>query len=164
MNKNEYHVPKNANDPPYRNKKYYYRALQKEGLNHFPRTLDGVTEKLNAYYKILEDYETSASAETLALAFGVTAQTYKRWITGREGSDTFTAEAIEALILAYQSIQAELADNLVEGRVQPAGAIFMLKNHHGYKDVQQVELTPKMPDEPLDMQLLEQKYTDVLEE
>lgn len=164
MNRNQYHTPKDQNDPPYRKKTYYYRSLQKLAQNHYPKTEKGVNERLDEYYKIVDEYDVIPSLETMAIAFGVTVSTMKRWLNGGQGSSQFTPEAMSALILAYQSIQAELSDELVDGGVNTPGAIFVLKNNHGYKDVQQVEIAPKEPEEHLDVKMLEQKYTDVLDE
>ena len=49
---------------------------------------------------------------------------------------------------------------LQNGRVSPATAIFLLKNDHGYKDQQDVVISPTSPYDSASQEELAQRYLD----
>ena len=152
-------------DPPVKSKGWYYRRLQKLGAEHFPYTADGANEILDRYYEINDEFGVEyTTAETMALAFGVTVPTLKRWLTG--GNSRWTQEALQVIALAYMSSNAEATDRLLDNKANTAGAIFLLKNNWGYMDTQTVQFESNVmaEEEKVDVLSLKSKYAEYLDE
>ena len=50
---------------------------------------------------------------------------------------------------------------LMDGKVNPAAGIFILKNHNGYKDTQDVVLTPNNPISDIPPEEIAEKYQEL---
>ena len=150
--------------PKARSKNLYYKNLLILSRETYPKTVEGVRNRLRAFHDIADDFEAIPTLETLSLALGANKATLMKWLQGGEGSKQFTPEALSELQMEYQMLQAELSDCLVTGDTAPAGSIFVLKNNHGYKDTTNVEFTPKAPEQAVDMKKLAEKYKGLLEE
>ena len=67
----------------------------------------------------------------------------------------------ECIKKAYQFLNAQMEDYAQNGKVNPVTAIFLMKNHFGYADKQEVVLTPnqqlgdQVPAEDLEKKYLE---------
>ena len=91
---------------------------------------------------------------------GISRDTLWRWANGNSRADTHYE-----VVQRYVNIIHELwQDYMYNGKINPASGIFLGKNMFGYKDVQDVVITPKNPlGEALDEETL-QKRIDSLPE
>ena len=51
-------------------------------------------------------------------------------------------ETVECVLKSYNFIENIHESNMVENKINPAVAIFMAKNHYGYRDQQDISVTP----------------------
>lgn len=71
-----------------------------------------------------------------------------RW---KEGVETDIPEASRnAIKRAYTLTNQLLTQTMINGKINPIPAIFLLKNNHGYKDQTDVVVTPNNPMQGLD--------------
>jgi hypothetical protein len=79
----------------------------------------------------------------LCNALGIDRATFYRWGTGESkagGADN------RNLIKKARAILEELwEDYMLNGKINPVTGIFLGKNHFGYKDQQEVVVTPQTP-------------------
>lgn len=99
-------------------------------------------EAIAWYFKWCAESDTKPSVSGLACAVGTDRQTLWDWETGRKLSGTGRCDIIKRAKLMLNMYLEEMSQN---GKVNPAIAIFLLKNHFGYRDVQDVNITPVVP-------------------
>ena len=78
----------------------------------------------------------------LSNALGVTRQTLWYWKEGVRRADA-TKESVDAIKKAYGYLEELWEDFMLNGKVSPPNGIFLGKNHFGYRDVQDVVLSPQ---------------------
>ena len=119
-----------------------------------------VKERIGQYLEICAEDDMKPSVAGMALAFGVHRKTLWAWANGIDSA--YLPPASRDLIKkAYQFLNAQMEDYAQNGKVNPVTAIFLMKNHFGYADKQEVEVTAKNPlgDEP-DPKAIEEKYVE----
>jgi hypothetical protein len=81
----------------------------------------------------------------------------------REGERGKNVEVVHILKKASSFLELLLNDYGQNGKINPAALIFMLKNHFGYADKQEIVLSPQSPlgDSP-DRKALEDRYVDAV--
>ena len=119
-----------------------------------------VKERIGMYLQICSEDDMKPSVAGLALAFGVHRKTLWAWANGIDSA--YLPPASRDLIKkAYQFLNAQMEDYAQNGKVNPVTAIFLMKNHFGYADKQEVVLTPnqqlgdQVPAEDLEKKYLE---------
>ena len=118
-----------------------------------------VAQRINDYFTFCIENDRKPNKIGLANWLGVDATTVNSW--EREEYRSLTHSPV---IKKAVSILHELwADYMQNGKVNPASGIFLGKNMFGYKDVQDVTLSPGSPlgDAP-DQKQLEAKLADVV--
>lgn len=113
-----------------------------------------VAQRINDYFTFCIENDRKPNKIGLANWLGVDATTVNSW--EREEYRSLTHSPV---IKKAVSILHELwADYMQNGKVNPASGIFLGKNMFGYKDVQDVTLTPGSPlgDQP-DQKALEER-------
>lgn len=114
-----------------------------------------VKERLLWYLKHCKSLQIRPSHAGLsAVLGGVHRTTVWRWING-EGN---TPEICNMLKKMHQLISYSLETGALEGAIDRVITIFLLKNHSGYADVQQLTVEAKQ------QEFEERKMSDVLEE
>lgn len=115
-----------------------------------------VEQRINDYFVFCIENDRKPNMVGMANWLGVDRDTVKTWKTGEYRSSTHSAVIKKAI-----NILEELwVDYMQNGKVNPASGIFLGKNMFGYKDVQDVTLTPGSPlgDAP-DQKQLEERIT-----
>lgn len=127
-----------------------------------PLTLE---ESRFASEHICAEDDMKPSVAGLALAFGRDRRTLWKWANGIE-SDFIPPESRDFIKKAYQFLNAQMEDYAQNGKINPVAAIFLMKNHFGYQDKQEVVLTPNnqlgevTPPEELQQKYLEATASD----
>ncbi len=80
------------------------------------------------------------SVEGLAIALHTTRNALCNWQNGVYRKDSGHRDTVKS---AVQMLNAITASNMQEGKVNPAAAIFLLKNNAGYTDTQQITVEAK---------------------
>lgn len=114
-----------------------------------------VEERIEWYFNHCGELELKPSVAGLAVAIGVDRRTIYNWANGNTRNNQphflLIKRAVE-MILYNLEIYSQ------DGKMNPAIAIFLLKNHGGYTDVQQLTVEAKQ------QEFEERKMSDVLEE
>ena len=116
-----------------------------------------VENRINEYFMICAKNDIKPSVVGLSLAIGVDRRTLWTWSQGstREGTH------MDLIKKAYQLLNLLEEDYMRNGKTNPVSAIFLLKNHFGYKDQQDVVIEPKNgEDDNINPDELKQKYLD----
>ena len=138
------------------NKKYMESVYTLWGLSKIDLDdADQVEERISWYFGHCSEKAIKPSVAGLALALGVDRRRLYEWDKGisRNGSrqQDLIKRARDAIICATEFYAQD-------GKMNPAIAIFLLKNHGGYTDVQQLTVEAKQ------QEFEERKLSDVLEE
>lgn len=129
-----------------------------------------VLERVTAYFQLCADDDMKPSVAGLALAFGIDRR--RLWEIANEvkGHALIThdvnPQTVDYIKKAYQILNAQMEDYAQNGKINPVAAIFLMKNHFGYLDKQEVVLTPNnplgdvIPEEELKKKYLEDTICD----
>lgn len=124
------------------------------------REPEQVAERIEQYFGICIEDDMKPSVAGLACAFGVDRKTIWAWANGVD-SAYLPNESRNFIKKAYQFLNAQMEDYAQNGKINPVAAIFLMKNHFGYQDKQEVVLTPnqqlgdQVPAEDLEKKYLE---------
>ena len=99
-------------------------------------------ERIEWFFEWCSRTDTKPSVTGMAAALGVDRGTLWDWETGRQLGSTNRHDIIKRAKIMLNMYLEEMSQN---GKVNPAIAIFLLKNHFGYRDVQDVNITPVVP-------------------
>lgn len=100
-----------------------------------------VRERIGQYLDLCAKDDMKPSVAGLALAFGVDRKTIWAWANGVD-SAYLPAESRNFIKKVYQLLNAQMEDYAQNGKINPVAAIFLMKNHFGYVDKQEMVLTP----------------------
>ena len=102
-----------------------------------------VEERVHWYFRHCGELELKPSVAGLAVSLGVDRTTLYRWAKGELRNNSVHHNMIKRaveMILYNTEIYAQ------DGKMNPAIAIFLLKNHGGYTDTQQITVEAKNND------------------
>ena len=121
-----------------------------------------VKNRVLQYFELCRQNDMKPSIEGLGVAFGTNRKVLWRWVNGIVHS--VSPESREILESAYDVINAQMADYMQNGKINPVAGIFLMKNNMGYEDKTEMVLTPnsalgeeQRPDE------IAQKYAELPE-
>ena len=116
-----------------------------------------VGNRIGEYFNIVAKNGMKPSVAGMALALGVDRR--RLWemaqleTKGREVSDTIKK--------GYLILNQLMEDYMQNGQINPVAGIFLMKNNFGYRDQQEMVLTPNTPlGEQKNTEELRQKYLD----
>ena len=102
---------------------------------------DAVEERIMWYFNHCLEDDMKPTVSGMCNALGCDRRTFYEWGIGKNRSDTHTD-----LIKRVRNKLEELYEGwMVDGKVNPVVGIFLGKNHFGYTDKQDIEITPKNP-------------------
>lgn len=135
-------------------------------ISHWPKidTNDEtqMAERVDLYHSFCIENDIKPDMVGMALAIGVDRSTLWRWENGVESNKP---QAVRNVIKRGREINELMLSQMMQnGKVNPVVGIFFLKNSHGYKDQQDVVITPNNPLDTGNAQELAQKYVDALPE
>lgn len=119
------------------------RNLEELSAHGKPETLDGLKDRIGDYFAFCREKALRPGVETLCLSLSVSRQTFWNW-RHCVGCAPDWSEVCEK---AHQVCVAFIEAASLSGHINPATAIFALKNWANYSDTQTVELLPtRKPD------------------
>jgi transcriptional regulator with XRE-family HTH domain len=100
-----------------------------------------VEERIQHYFNYCISKDIKPGVEGLAMAIGVSRATLWDWESGR--SRMMSGSSRSDMIKKAKQFLALYMENLSQnGKINPITAIFLMKNHFGYADKQEVVITP----------------------
>ena len=119
-----------------------------------------VQNRIAEYFDFCQQNDRKPQIVGMANWLGINRDTLNSWKRGEYRKDTHSVIVQKAV-----SVLEEMwADYMLNGKVNPASGIFVSKNWFGYKDVQDVVVTPNNPLDNLDADAARQKYIEGIEE
>lgn len=119
-----------------------------------------VKQRIQDYFDFCAENDRKPSMVGMANWLGVNRETLNEWKKGVVRENTHTA----IIKRACGMLEEMMVDYFQNGKLNPASGIFLMKNMFGYKDVQDVVVTPNNPlgDAEVTPQLAD-KYLDIVE-
>ena len=116
-----------------------------------------VERRIGEYFQLCFENDMKPSATGFRMAIGVSKQTISSWRSGeyREGTHQ------EVIIRGYNMLEALWEDYMQNGKINPVAGIFLGKNNWGYRDQQDVVVTPNTQIETIDVATIEEKYAEL---
>lgn len=135
-------------------------------LSHWPAidtdNAEQIAERIDQYYRFCFDNDIKPDMSGMALAIGVSRSTLWKWENGVESNKP---QAIRNTLKKGREINEYLMTQLMQnGKLNPVTAIFLLKNNHGFKDQQDIIITPNNPLDNGNPEETRKKYLDALPE
>lgn len=121
---------------------------------------DQVKQRITDYFDYCFQNDRKPQLVGMANWLGVSRDTLNTWKRGEYRSETHS-DIIKKAVDVLEEIWADYMQN---GKINPASGIFLGKNFFGYKDVQDVIVTPNSPLENLDSDQARKRYQDALPE
>lgn len=123
-----------------------------------------IEARIYEYFQICADDDMRPTISGLSLALGIDRRRLWEINVGKSSHGKDTAAVIRR---AYQLITAEIEGMMFSGQCNPIPAIFMLKNHAGFVDRQEIELSANQSEDietPEEIEAKLQKYIDAMPE
>lgn len=121
--------------------------------------VDAVEDRTDKYLVVCLQFAETPSIPSYALALGTSAQ----GIEAIFADNRHNREAQRAIARGVSKIETVLVNKVVDGKMNPVTAIFMLKNHFGYKDQSEIALRGSMINAKPSPKALEDKYKAITE-
>ena len=121
-----------------------------------------MSQRIDLYHQYCIENDIKPDMVGMALAIGVDRSTLWRWENGVESNKP---QSVRNVIKKGREINELMLSQMMQnGRINPVVGIFLLKNSHGYKDQQDVVITPNNPLDTVDSEQARQKYVQALPE
>lgn len=98
-----------------------------------------VEQRIKDYFSFCGDNDTKPSVVGMCNWLGITRETLNTWRRGEYRGSSHS----DLITRAYSVLEQLWTDYMLNGKVNPASGIFLGKNLFGYKDTQDIVLTPK---------------------
>ena len=118
-----------------------------------------VQNRINAYLDHCIEYDVKPSVIGMCNWLGIDRTTLNTWKNGAVRSGTH----FDMIKKVFTMLEEISIDYFQGGKVNPAAGIFLLKNHFGYRDVTDLEITPKQSITDQDAVQIAQKYNELPE-
>ena len=140
--------------------------LQAMTISHWPQIdtddAEQVAERIDQYHQYCFEQDMKPDMPGMALALGVNRHTLWKWENGIESNKP---QAVRNVLKRGRDINELLMSQMMTmGKINPVVGIFLLKNSHGYKDQQDVVITPNNPLESEDPEQARKRYIEALPE
>lgn len=97
------------------------------------KTVEELQNKIEEYFKICKENKTRPFITEMALYLDTSRETLREY---KE-----RPEYVDSIKKALARCEMELERNLIEGKVNPTGTIFNLKNNYGWRDKVETDIT-----------------------
>lgn len=141
------------------NTKYLRHALATKNMPPIDISdVNQVNERLEWYFRHCAEDDMKPTVTGFCNSLGISRVTLINWKNGIYRSDSH-----QAVILKAYGLLEELWEHYMQnGKMNPVSAIFLAKNNFGYKDQQDVVVTPNTKDvEAVDATTIEAKYAEL---
>lgn len=98
-----------------------------------------VRQRISDYFTICAEDDMKPSVVGVALALGIDRKTLWAWEVGQIHKPK---EVVDLIKKAKVVLNLQMEEWMQNGKINPVSAIFLLKNHHSYVDVQEHIVTP----------------------
>lgn len=124
-----------------------------------------VGNRIDLYFDKCIKNDIKPTIPALALSLGISKQVLESIIDETESERTlqvyFEGKSVpssirQILVRAKTIMNALIEDYMINGKVNPVSAIFLAKNNFGYKDTQEVVVTPQREETLSDAELIEE--------
>lgn len=145
--------------PPDDNRKYIYHSLRLAKLPKISMADEAaVAQRIEEYFTIAAEDQMKPSVVGLALALDVDRVYLWQIRAGERGKNPEVANLLKK---AMQILDYQMNEYMAHGQINPVTGIFLMKNHFGYADKQEVVVTPQSPlGDIKDTKVLEDQYKD----
>lgn len=117
-----------------------------------------VKSRIIEYFDICRNDDMKPGVADFAFALGISRQALLKIVKGQ----LVKPEAVVSLLKrTYFALNAQLENYAQNGKVNPVTFIFMAKNHFGYQDKQEIEVSAQTDATETPEQLM-QKYADAI--
>lgn len=121
-----------------------------------------VIQRIRQYHQYCIDNDIKPDMSGMALSLGVSRSTLWKW---EHGVESDKPQAVRNAIKKGREINENILVTMMQnGRINPIPALFLLKNNHGYKDQQDIIITPNNPLDQGNPEEIRKKYLDALPE
>lgn len=117
---------------------------------------EAVEERINWYFRHCIECDIKPGVAGLCGALGIDRLTFYQWTTGINRKNTHNNIAKKAKFTLEQLME----QYMVNGKINPVSGIFLLKNHFGYTDKQEITIQPKNGLEVENQKQLEERYIE----
>lgn len=100
-----------------------------------------VQQRIEDYFRFCIENDMKVGQEGLCLALGITRDTWLTWAKGKYRGETHSG----IVKRANQILRAMWEQYMNSGKINPVAGIFLAKNHFGYQDKTEIEVTPRNP-------------------
>lgn len=133
-------------------------------ISHWPAidtdNADQVADRIDQYHRFCFDNDIKPDMSGMALAIGVSRTTLWKWENGVESNKP---QAVRNTLKKGREINEYLMTQLMQnGKLNPVTAIFLLKNNHGFRDQQDVVITPNSPLDQMDAESARKRLMDAM--
>lgn len=123
----------------------------------------GVRDRIEYYFSKCEEFGYRPTVVGLASVLGITRMILYELVSGnyRRNNPPYgaTKEVSDLLQKAYQDIQDFLEMGIMTGKVNPVAGMFLLKNHAGYTDKNEIVVSTSHDEESvIDLDEIRQRY------
>lgn len=98
---------------------------------------EAVDARVREWFALCLEHQLKPQASGLAFALGLTRTTLSELASGRNGGSRYLPDVLATIKRAHALCGAYNEAALMETQGNPAGLIFLAKNNHGYRDVQE---------------------------
>ena len=119
-----------------------------------------VMDRIDWYFGYCAENDMKPTVSGLASAIGVSRNALWKWKSGIDRPQNYPL--VEE---AYNRLEELWELYMMIGKIHPANGIFLGKNHFGYKDEQNVIVTPNNPlGDTVSIEEIEEKYAELPDE
>lgn len=134
-------------------------------LSHLPpidtNNAEQVAARIDEYHMFCIQNDIKPDMVGMALAIGVDRTTLWRWESGEVNKPKAVCNALKKGREINEMMMVQMMQN---GKINPVTGIFLLKNNHGYRDQQDVVITPNTPLDAGDPEIARNRYVQALPE
>ena len=131
---------------------------------------DQVRDRCNEYFQIRYRQDMKPTVAGLAMALGINRRTLWALVNNQLVGGTYRMEldprSLDWVKKAYAFMELQWEDYMQNGKINPVSGIFLGKNNYGYRDQQEVVVTPNTgaasdtPSEEIEKKYLDSVVTD----
>jgi len=119
---------------------------------------DQVWQRITDYFAYCEQNDRKPQLVGMANWLGISRDTLNSWKRGEYRKDTHS-DIIQKAVSALEEMWSEY---MLNGKINPASGIFLSKNWFGYRDEQQLVVTPNNPLENADPDEVRRRYLNAI--
>ena len=111
-----------------------------------------VQDRLNEYFRIYAEADLKPTVAGMAMALGIDRRRLWEIKSGAKmGGHTdidLPTLTVDSIKKAYALLENQWENYMQQGKINPVSGIFLAKNNFGYRDQQEMVLTPNTNNEP----------------